>query len=679
VTPVEALVMARGHGLAVRVIDGSRLAVRGDKPVPRAVLDALRDHRTELIRMLALERVVPASGDVVPAPVVEVGLSSFPTPEYVVVQSAGELIEHWPRLLGQRWLGLDTETSGLDVVSDKVCLVQLAPADGSPVVIVDTRAVDPQALAPLVESEAGPVLVGHNRAFDLSMLYQASDGVLVCPSSRRLFDTELLERLLGASWAPAPRGTYSLQQVVQRYFNQHLPKEQQLSDFSARELNRDQLDYAARDAAAVLALAMPLRDAVVMAGMREVAKIEMACLPFMVWLSVSGAPLDVGRWTALADGAQTEQTRLELELTELAGTGGLMGAAGDFRFSTVNWGAPAQVLKLLQARGLDPRDGLGKPSTEADVLASLAEDDQIIDVLLRYRDANTRVDRYGMTWLAEWLRGDGRVHPDYHQLGTSVGRMSVSDPMIQGVPRGPRYRSAFRPLEGRVWIKGDYSQIDLRVIAEHAPDETLIRAYQRGEDVHRLTGGRVRGIDPAAVNAEDRQAAKAANFGLSYGMGSARFIAQARSEYGVTFTRAEAQEFRNGFFGLYRGIKAWHDRIREPYGEETPIDICVPSGRRRLGVKRFTEKLPSPIQMQVSDGFKRGLAELWRTRAQVGGDPKLAVVAHDEVGIEVDCDQAIEAAEWLRVGMTAGMQTILSQVPVVFETTIGQDWAGTPL
>jgi hypothetical protein len=100
-----------------------------------------------------------------------VALPAFPTPKYVVVQSAGELADHWSRLLQQRWLGLDTETTGLDVVSDKVCLVQLAPADGSPVVIVDIRAMDVRALQPLFDADAGPVLVGHNLEYDLSMLH----------------------------------------------------------------------------------------------------------------------------------------------------------------------------------------------------------------------------------------------------------------------------------------------------------------------------------------------------------------------------------------------------------------------------------------------------------------------------------------------------------------------------
>jgi DNA polymerase I-like protein with 3'-5' exonuclease and polymerase domains len=539
--------------------------------------------------------------------------------------------------------------------------------------------MDVRALQPLFDADAGPVLVGHNLEYDLSMLHQASGGALVCPAPRRSFDTEILERLLGGSWSTPPKGTYSLEQVVQRYLSHDLPKDQQLSNWTTGELSREQLDYAARDAAVVEALAMPLRDAIRAAGMQSVAKLEMAALPCMVWLDVSGAPLDVTRCVAQADAVQADLTRLELELTRLAGTGGLMATIDDLRFSTTNWGAPAQVLKLLQERGLHPVDVNGKPSTDADALAVLAEDDPLIDVLLRYRDASTRVDRYGVAWIRDWLRSDGRVHPDYHQLGTTVGRMSVSKPMIQGVPRTSKYRSAIRPTDGHVWIKGDYSQIDLRVIAEYAPDATLIHAYKSGDDVHRLTAGRVRGVDPSGVSAEDRQAAKAANFGLSYGMGRARFIAQARAEYGVTFTRAQAQELRNGFFGLYRGVKAWHDSFREAYGQETPIDISVPSGRRRLGVKRFTEKLPSPIQMQVSDGFKRGLAELWRPRDQVGGDRRPVVVAHDEVGIEVDRASATEAAEWLRAGMTAGMQPILREVPVVFETTIVADWAGTPL
>jgi ribonuclease D len=252
-----------------------------------------------------------------------------------VVQSAGELTEHLPRLMEQRWVGFDTETTGLDVVSDKVCLVQLAPADGSPVVIVDVRQVDVRALAPLFDAETGPVLIGHNLGFDLAMLHSSSGGALVPPEPRRLFDTELLERLLLASWSTPPRGTYSLQQVVGRYLKQDLAKQQQLSDFS-RELSREQLDYAARDAAAVNALAMPLREAIRTAGMLKVARIEMEALPFMVWLDVSGAPLDVNLWVAQADRVQTDQTRLELELTEMAGTGGLFGGGGDMRFSTTN-------------------------------------------------------------------------------------------------------------------------------------------------------------------------------------------------------------------------------------------------------------------------------------------------------------------------------------------------------
>jgi DNA polymerase-1 len=612
------------------------------------------------------------NGDEVASPAVDVVLKRFPTPDYVVVRSVGELGQHLPRLLGQPWLGLDTETSGLDATSDKLRLVQLAPVDGS-AVVVDVRTLDPLALAPLF-GRRGPKLIGHNLSFDLRFLGTVGLG---CPPAERLFDTELVARLLGASGAPAPEGTYGLRSLVRRILGVELPKDQQTT-FAARELSTDQLDYAARDAAAPLALAPLLNDQLTAAGLREAAVIELCCLPFMVWLDESGVALDADMWAELAHAALADKYRLELRLTELGRTGGIPGQLGDFRFSLVNWSAHAQVLKLLQHRGLDLQDANGKLSTDSHVLAGFLEDDPIVGVLLDHREADTRANRYGLDSLAKFLRADGRLHPDYHQLGTAVGRMSCTDPPVQGTPRGPKYRSAFHAPEGYVLVKADYNQIDLRVAAEWAPDDTLIRAYQEGADVHRLTASRVRGVDPSAVSSEDRQAAKATNFGFAYGMGIARLIDQARAEHGVTFTRAQAQQFRSGFFSLYRGIKAWHDRYCEPYGAETPIDIRVPSGRRRTGVRRFTEKLASSIQMQVSDGFKRGLAGLWRTREQLPSARPVLLV-HDEVVVEVEQDAAEDAAEWLRAEMTAGMQHVLGRVPVVVETTVARDWGGTPL
>jgi DNA polymerase-1 len=601
----------------------------------------------------------------------------FATPDYRLVRSAAELAHHLPRLLEARWLGLDTETTGLDALSDRLRLVQLAPEHG-PVVVIDIGAVDPRALAPLFERR-GPVLVGQHLEFDLGFLHRAG---LPIPPGSRLFDTELCSRLLGASARPFGAGEHKLQELARRELGQELPKEEQTSDWSA-ELRPEQLSYAARDAAAVLALVPVLSRRVLEAGLKTAALIEADCLPFMIWLSQHGVALDVERWADVADAALLEQKRLEQRLTELGGTGGLPGGAGDFRYSTVNWASSKRVLNLLHARGLDPRTGNGRPSTEEDALLEAVDADPLIRVLLDYREAAKRAGAFGHGWLGRYVGADGRVHPDYHQLGASVGRMSASRPNVQQIPRGPHYRSAVVAPPGRVLVKADYSQIDLRVAADLAPDEVLLGAYESGVDVHRLTASRVRGVELDQVSAADRQAAKSTNFGFLYGMGVPRFRRQARSENGVDLSEADARRFRDGFLRAYPGIRAWHrrhDAGTDVAGNyvETPIDVVVRSGRRRLAVSRYTEKLASPVQMTVSDGFKTALANLWQTREQVPSAFPVLVV-HDEVVVEVDRDAAERAAEWLREQMTAGMRRWLDRVPVVVETTICRDWSGTPL
>jgi DNA polymerase-1 len=609
---------------------------------------------------------------------IEVAASAFGTPDYRLIRSAAELADHLPRLLSAPRVGLDIETTGLDPLADRVRLVQVA-ADGGPVLLVDVDAVDPRALAALFGPD-GPILVGHHVSFDLRFLVQRG---LRLPPGSRLFDTELVSRLLRAGAQPFARGEHSLATLVRRHLGRELPKEEQISDWSARELRPEQLAYAARDPAASLVLAESLGGTLKLLGLGTAAEVEFDCLPFMVWLDQSGVQLDVDRWADLADAALLDKKRLECRLTELAGTGGLAGQAGDYRFSTVRWSSSSQVLHQLHLRGLNPCASDGRPSTEEDALLELADQDPLVQLLLDYREAAKRASTYGHDWLGKYVRQDGRLHPDYHQLAAVVGRMSASRPNVQQIPRGPRYRSAVVAPPGRVLVKADYSQIDLRVAADLAPDEVLLGAYESGVDVHRLTASRVQGVELDQVSAADRQSAKSTNFGFLYGMGVPRFRRQARSENGVDLSEADARRFRDGFLRAYPGIRAWHrrhDAGTDVAGNyvETPIDVVVRSGRRRLAVSRYTEKLASPVQMIVSDGFKTALANLWQTRDQVPSAFPVLVV-HDEVVVEVDRDAAEPAAEWLREQMTAGMRRWLDRVPVVVETTICRDWSGAPL
>ena len=250
--------------------------------------------------------------------------------------------------------------------------------------------------------------------------------------------------------------------------------------------------------------------------------------------------------------------------------------------------------------------------------------------------------------------------------------MSCEDPCVQNPPRDKRYRACIQAPEGRVLVKADYSQIELRIAAKIANDRTMLRAYGDSGDLHTLTARTLLGREFAddAEKQQARQLAKAVNFGLLYGMGAETLKGYARNSYGVEMSLEEARKHRQRFFQTYRGLQRWH--ARQPEGA---VETRTLTGRRRAQVTWFTQKLNSPVQGTGADGLKRALALLWERRDQCpGAFPVLA--CHDELVIECDAAQAPDAEEWLRKAMLDGMAPLVHPVPVEIETQIGPTWAG---
>jgi len=426
--------------------------------------------------------------------------------------------------------------------------------------------------------------------FELGFLAAAG---LPVPDGGRLFDTMLAAQLLGAGTEEGRLDRCGLKTVVERVLGLVLPKEEQRSDW-AGPLSDGQVRYAARDAAVVLQLAARLEADLDAAGLARVAAIEFRCLPGVAWLVRTGAPFDASAWVALSDSAVAEQARLEAEMTALIGSADMFGQ------SSLKWGSPAQVAGLLRSRGH------AVENTDETTLQGLVDREPLAGLLLKYRDANKRASTYGIDFLKHVHRTTGRIHADYLQLGSAAGRMSCQRPNLQQIPRDRAYRACVRPPDGRVLVKVDYSQIELRIAAEVSGDRRLLEAYAQGEDVHRLTAAAVLGRDPSALTRDDRQAAKALNFGLIYGMGPATLRTHAAGEYGVAMTDAEAQAFHGRFFATYPGLRRWHRaQPREP------MDTRTLAGRRRLGVEPFTHKVNTPVQGTGADGLKCALALLW--------------------------------------------------------------------
>jgi DNA polymerase-1 len=543
-------------------------------------------------------------------------------------------------------VGLDLETTGLDPGRDRIRLLSLSTdtvGDGRFTYLVDAFRVDP---APLWEVLSDKELVIHNAAFDLAFLRAMGF------TANTVHDTMLLSQLVYAG----KDARHRLGDCAERELHKTIDKTEQLSDWS-QNLTMEQIEYAVRDVDLLVELYDILAQKIHAAKLSAAAGTEMRCLPAVVWMSQQGVWFDRDVWQCLATVAAHDAESICQELNTAAPSkpGTLEG------FEHWNWDSPQQVKEALAIAGCQVED------TADDTLAAVEH--PLATLVRRYRDARKRSTTYGSDWLKH-VASDGRIYPSWRQIGAASGRMSCSDPNMQQLPRG-EYRKCIIAPAGRVLVKADYSQIELRIAAKVSGDEALLEAYLRGEDLHARTARNVLGIQE--VTKQHRQLAKALNFGLLYGMGARGFRAYAKGQYGLKLTEKEAHSYRNAFFKSYPGLAAWHRRVRSRQSTETR----TLAGRRRLLDSKTpdTQRLNTPVQGTGADGLKLALALLWERRDQVpGAFPVLAV--HDEIVVEADAVQADRAAAWVKAAMIDAMAPMLAPVPVEVGVQVCRTWGG---
>ncbi len=333
-----------------------------------------------------------------------------------------------------------------------------------------------------------------------------------------------------------------------------------------------------------------------------------------------------------------------------------------------NWASWQQV---LQAFGLL---GVKLPDTKEDTISRC--DHPLAATLLEYRRTSKLLGTYGSS-LLEKVENDGRIYASWRQIGAATGRMACSNPNLQNLP--PEVRKHVRGPKGRVLIKADYSQIELRIAAKISCDERMLEAYERGDDLHSITARGITGKEE--ITKEERKLAKAVNFGLIYGQGAQGLKDYARSGYGVDMGLEEAELYRRRFFATYPGIRAWHDEERREWRCDN-TETRTLAGRRRMDVRRFTERLNSPVQGTGADGLKLALALLHERRDECpGAVPILAV--HDEIVVECGEDRTEKVQVWLEGAMKDGMEAVLNSpgvegpsVPVEVEIESSRSWGG---
>ena len=279
-------------------------------------------------------------------------------------------------------------------------------------------------------------------------------------------------------------------------------------------------------------------------------------------------------------------------------------------------------------------------STNAEVLEALADDYPIVSKILEYRTYSKLKSTYCDGLLAA-VDADGRVRCTFNQKETRTGRLSSTEPNLQNIPVrtevGREFRKFFVAEPGRVIVDADYSQIELRVLADLANDENMLNAFNSGTDIHAVTAAKVFGVPLENVTSELRSKAKAVNFGIVYGIGAFSLSKNIHS------TRQEAESFISAYLSLYGGIdrfmKECIDRAKERGYAET-----IFHRRRYLPeltssnhmVKAFGERVARnmPIQGTAADIIKIAMINVYRRLKQDYPAARLIMQVHDELMVE---------------------------------------------
>ena len=357
---------------------------------------------------------VPAAG-ASPAPAGG-GRGGVPEPSFRLVDDKAGLEAVALAIGDSPIVAVDTETTGLDSMADRVRLLSLACSTvdgGTFTYLVDCFAVDP---SPLWEALDGMTLILHNALFDLRFLAR-----LGFTPSGRVRDTMLLAQLLAS-------GTFDkcgLGPCCERFLSVALDKGLQRSGW-AGPLTEAQLGYAAKDAAVLLPLLEKLDAAIEGAGLAEAARIEERAFPTVLWMATNGAAIDRERWRCLARvaGEQAAALRDQLDAAAPAKPGELYVGAWD-------WGSPQQASEALRL------DGCAVEDTADETLAAAGH--PLAELLRKHRQAAKQCESFGEGWLKR-VREDGRVYPDWKQIGGRAGRMACADPNMQQLPRGEHRR-----------------------------------------------------------------------------------------------------------------------------------------------------------------------------------------------------------------------------------------------
>jgi DNA polymerase-1 len=582
------------------------------------------------------------------------GLMAITTSNRTIIRDKAGLESALPQLLAAGVIGVNSETTALSPLDGRLRVVTLAIA-GETFVIDGYAALDWSLLDGVMRSPR-PIKVFHNAKFDCRWLLQHT-GLRVAG----IFDTMLASQLLAEVHA------HSLASVSARYLAIERDKTLQTSHWEG-DLTEAQWDYAARDAEMLLALRDVLRPRLIAAGLTRVAALEFALVPVVAQMEQCGVHLDTSAWRALQAQLQQSHEVLEARLQhELAGQGRQLSLLPEL-IPSINLNSNQQVREALARLGVVVSDTL-----EA-TLQTVVRQHPVVETLLAWRGVQKALSAYGERLPGHVHPRTGRIHPHFQQIASHTGRFACSSPNLQNIPVADAFRACFTATPGYRLVIADYSQIELRILAELSGDAAFARAFEEGLDLHRMTASEMFWVPYERVSKEQRAQAKGINFGLMYGRG-AQSLAQT-----LGVSREQAKALMKRFFERYRGVTTYLDQTaREAVNARA---LRALSGRRMIydfddsdravvaAIERQAKNFP--IQATNSDILKQAMVDLAGAIAPYGA--RLVNCVHDELVVEAPISDAERIAGLMRDTMTRAGQRFLHRVPVEVDVHVADAW-----
>lgn len=562
-------------------------------------------------------------------------------------------------------LGVDIETfplpayrnhkqAGLDPFLSGIRLVQVATGDGR-VVIFDLLHVPLTLLTPLTNV---PWVV-FNGDFEYRHLTHAG---LKVP---RLHDAMFMDRLVSHQ-------LHTLSEVSADLLGQPLDKTLQVSNWSTPELSTAQLDYAARDAVACLRIMAKLFPQIRLLGRQRLYDLWCGALPVLAGLELRRQTFDWANHTLLAGEWKQASIHWSQELATHLGAG--VNPASGKQLSA--WFTDHLAPSDLERWPKTPKTGLLRTgAAEVALYCALP----VVKPLLEHKKYQKLLATYTKKYVEHRHPVTGCLHPRFGLGATRSGRISVSHPNTQQVPRHAAFRALFIAPPGKLLLSADYSQIELVVAAVLSNDPAMLDVYRQRGDLHRATAAAIAGITPEAVTPDQRQAAKAVNFGNLYGQGPASLAETAQLDYQVPMTIEAARQALQRFDQAYPALKAWKRRqlaaARQFRKVQTPLGLVRDFAVQREGFLQG-EAQNIPIQGAAAEILMSALNRL--PTALAGLDAQLYHTVHDELTLQVTPDDADAAARALQDSMVQGFLDVFPAAGDVLmppEVKRGPHWA----